>query len=261
MLSKCNNNEVVRYLYVRRHDEDKNVVPYNPEIAILWGDAHNMQVVSKHGFEMYLAEYISKPEPSLKIDLSEKCSAPQRFLRTRVVGSVEVLDVLMGFHQNQMSRQVVFLQTELAPQQRMLKPIFQINSLPKGSQDIYSQTKLETYLNRPAQLVDLTYPEFYLWWRFAKYGVSNRPWGGRHVILLSDPAQLPAVSRSDIFATHLWLTFSVMLLRETMRCQDPVLSGVLNKVRMGAAGHRRPHQLTPACQCRLPRTGPHSRHM
>ena len=38
------------------------------------------------------------------------------------VGSVEVLDVLMGFHQNQMSRQVIFLQTELAPQQRMLKP-------------------------------------------------------------------------------------------------------------------------------------------
>ena len=54
--------------------------------------------------------------------------------------------------------------------------------------------------------------------RFAKSGVSNCPWGGRHVILLGDPAQLPAVSRSDIFATQLWRTFSVMLLRETKRC-------------------------------------------
>ena len=161
----CLDDEGVRYLYVRRHDEDKNIVPYNPEIAILWGAAHNIQVVSKHGFEMYLAKYISKPEPSLKIDLPEKCSAPQRFLRTRVVGSVEVLDVLMGFHQNQMSRRVIFLQTELAPQQRMLKPNFQLNTLPEDSDDIYLQTKLETYLNRPAQLGQLTYPEFYQWWR------------------------------------------------------------------------------------------------
>ena len=67
--------------------------------------------MSKHGFEMYLAKYIFKPEPSLKIELPEKCSEPQRFLRTHVVGSVEVLDVLMGFNQNQMSRQVIFLQS------------------------------------------------------------------------------------------------------------------------------------------------------
>ena len=32
----------VRYLYVRPHDKDKNVVPYNPEIAIFWGAAHNV---------------------------------------------------------------------------------------------------------------------------------------------------------------------------------------------------------------------------
>ena len=152
---------------MRRHDEDKNVVPYNPKIAILWGAAHNVQIVSKHGFEMYLAKYISKPEPSLKIELPEKCSDPQKFLRTRVVGSVEVLDVLMGFHQNQMSRQVIFLQTELNPCQRMLKPKFELNSLSDDSEDIYLQTKLETYLKRPTQLDSLTYPEFYQWWRSA----------------------------------------------------------------------------------------------
>ena len=45
----CLDEDGVRYLYVRRHDEDKNVVPYNPEIAILWGAAHNVQIVSKHG--------------------------------------------------------------------------------------------------------------------------------------------------------------------------------------------------------------------
>ena len=53
-----------------------------------------------------------------------------------MVGSVEVLDVVMGFHQNQMSRQVIFLQTALNPGQRMLKPKFELNSLPDDSEDI-----------------------------------------------------------------------------------------------------------------------------
>ena len=139
-------------------DMKTKTVPYNPEIAILWGAAHNVQIVSKHGFEMYLAKYISKPEPSLKIlkiELPENCSDPQRFLRTRIVGSVEVLDVLMGFHQNQMSRQVIFLQTELNPCQRMLKPKFELDALSEDSEDIYLQTKLETYLKRPTQLDSL----------------------------------------------------------------------------------------------------------
>ena len=66
-----------------------------------------------------------------------------------------------------MSRQVIFLQTALNPCQRMLKPKFELNSLSDDSEDIYLQTKLETYLKRPTQLDLLTYPEFYQWWRSA----------------------------------------------------------------------------------------------
>ena len=63
--------------------------------------------------------------------------------------------------------------------------------------------------------------------------MSKLPWGGRHVIMLGDPAQLPAVGRSDLFGTQLWRTFSVLVLREIKRSQDPVLTSVLTKVRMG----------------------------
>ena len=35
-------DDMVRYLYVRRLKEDALVVPYNPEIAILCGAAHNV---------------------------------------------------------------------------------------------------------------------------------------------------------------------------------------------------------------------------
>lgn len=69
--------------------------------------------------------------------------------------------------------------------------------------------------------------------KFANHSVSRLPWGGRHVVMLGDPAQLPAVSRSDLFGTQLWRTFSVLVLREVKRSQDPVPTSVLTKVRMG----------------------------
>ena len=48
-------------MYVCRYKEDSLVVPYNLEIFLFWGTAMNIRV-SKHGFEQYLAKYISKPE-------------------------------------------------------------------------------------------------------------------------------------------------------------------------------------------------------
>ena len=57
--------------------------------------------------------------------------------------------------------------------------------------------------------------------KFARHGSSKHAWGGRHVLLLGDPAQLPAVSRTDIFGTTLWRQFSVLLplLTSPMRGQ------------------------------------------
>ena len=148
--------DCVRYVYVRRQYEDSLVVPYNPELAILWGASHNVQRVSKHGFEQYLAKYISKAEPSCKIELPENASLPQRYLRTRVIGAIEALEVLMSFHQSQMTRQVIFLPTELVPSQRMLKRPSDLEALQGDSQDIYQATRLDTYLVRSPLLSNIT---------------------------------------------------------------------------------------------------------
>ena len=66
--------ECIRYLYQRRCKEDSLVVHYNLEIFLFWGASMNIQRVSKHGFEMYLAKYISNPEPSFQVNISENAS-------------------------------------------------------------------------------------------------------------------------------------------------------------------------------------------
>ena len=157
--------DCVRFVYVRREREDRMVVPYNPEIAILWGASHNVQRVSKHGFEQYLAKYISKAEPSCKIQLPENASLPERYLRTRVVGAIEAVEILSGFHQSQITRQVIFLHTELAPSQRMLKLSRDLQHLQPDCQDVYAATRFDTYLARSPHLSGITYQEYYQWWR------------------------------------------------------------------------------------------------
>ena len=57
------------YLYPQWH-EDEMIVPHNLEMLVVWGTGHNMQRVSRCGFKMYLAKYISK------FELTENASAP-----------------------------------------------------------------------------------------------------------------------------------------------------------------------------------------
>ena len=60
-----------------------------------------------------------------------------------------------------------------------------------------------------------------------------KAWGGRHVILFGDPAQLPPVSNTDIFNTKLWFNFKLLQLKEIVRAKDSNLISVLLKIREG----------------------------
>ena len=84
-----------------------------------------------------------------------------------MIGAVECLEVLMGFHQHHMTRQITFLHSELQPKQCMLKHKAELEALGDEAEDIYVQTKLEAYLNRPVELATITYPEFFQWWQAA----------------------------------------------------------------------------------------------
>ena len=101
--------------------------------------------------------------PNVQVYASE----PQRYLQTRVIGAVEALEVLMGFHQHQMTHQTMFLPTELIAKQRMLKTSGQLQSLEADSGDMYIATRFETHLQKPSELEEITYPDFYKWFRRA----------------------------------------------------------------------------------------------
>ena len=163
-------DEGIRYLYKRRCKEDSLVVPYNLEILLFWGASMNIQRVSKHGFEMYLAKYISKPEPSFQVNLSENASDPEKYLRTRVIGACEAIDVQLGFNQYHQSRMVEFLPTELNPRQKYLKNKATLAFLPADSEDVYQKSKHQAYLERNSKLHNVTYPMYFQWWRKANGG-------------------------------------------------------------------------------------------
>ena len=65
----------------------------------------------------------------------------------------------MSFHQSQMTRQVLYLLTEIKPRQRMLKSKCDLLQLHR-----HLLARLDEYLDCPEQLKDITYPEFFKWW-------------------------------------------------------------------------------------------------
>ena len=70
----------------------------------------------------------------------------------------------MGFEQDHATRVVMLLPTELKPSRKTLKPKKDLESLSDDSENVYCETRLEKYLQRPPQLERLTYPEFFRWW-------------------------------------------------------------------------------------------------
>ena len=68
------------------------------------------------------------------------------------------------------------------------------------------------------------------------------------MILLGDPAQLPAVSNRDIFSTDLWRTFDVLLLRGVNHAKDPQLQSLLEKVRIGVHDEKVERILSSRCK-------------
>ena len=148
-----------RFLPRRTCKEDSNVVPYNPEILLLWGAHMNIQKVTASGWEMYLAKYVAKTEPSFSLQVSKGASDPEKYIRTRIVGRLEVDHINLGHFLSSSSRQVIYLPTEINPEYSFLK---RKEHLPhdQNSTEVFYDNLLQKYMDRPAQLEHMLYEEW-----------------------------------------------------------------------------------------------------
>ena len=60
----------------------------------------------------------------------------------------------------------------------------------------------------------------------------EKPFGGKHIILMGDPAQLPAIDE-DIFDCPTWRRFDILMLEDVKRQSDPEFLKLLSNARMG----------------------------
>ncbi len=157
-----------RYLPRRRCDEDRCVVPYNPETLLLWGAHMNIQKVTTSGWEMYLAKYVAKAEPSFSVPLAKDASEPEKYIRTRIVGRLEVDHINLGHHLSSSSREVIHLPTEFDPDYGYLK---RKNHLPAdpNSTDVFYDSILQKYMDRSPELEDVLYSDW-----AANYMITQR---------------------------------------------------------------------------------------
>ena len=149
---------------MRRKPEDQRVVPFNLATLCIFRAHVNIQDVAENGWQLYLTKYIAKPEPMTKIRYGrqpgQKASDPERFLTCRVTGAVEAIDVLLQFGNKESNVEVIYLPIELTPSSKVIKRKQHLPSDPH-SEDIFYNTKFDKYLNRPKELNNVTYPDFY----------------------------------------------------------------------------------------------------
>ena len=109
------------------------------------------------------------------------------------------------------------------------------SSLQNGTVDATALRKTDVIICDEFSMIDCKIFQTieHLCERFSTKDGRYKPWGGRHVLLFGDPAQLPPVSNTDIFNTKLWSQFSILQLREIVRSKDPELSLILSKIRKG----------------------------
>ena len=80
----------------------------------------------------------------------------------------------MGFQQHSMSRMAIYLPSEVKPTVKVLKGKKLLKELPQDSQDVFYLSKFQVYLLQPEELRDITYPDFYKWWRSHSSGETQR---------------------------------------------------------------------------------------
>ena len=154
-----------KMIYVRREEEDRNIVSYNLELLVNGYRHHNVMKIGETFPIQYIVKYITKIEKEANIKLPKKTGSVAKYLTRRTMGAAECAAILCQIPQCLQSIEVVFISTQLNPKSRVIKRLYH-QPENDDSTDIYYDTPFEKYLQRPLILKDITYKDFYETYRY-----------------------------------------------------------------------------------------------
>ena len=153
-------NDIRCYIYKCIKPEDQWVVPYHPEILLIW-DAHmNIQYVSSRKLAFYLTKYIVKSEPSHIFNIKEGDKFREHVVARRL-GSMKLIFLILGETICNSSCTVTYLTTDSpTSRQKAIRPIYLIND---DDDNPYWSNHIEKYFNRPTEdeFNNVTYSEYF----------------------------------------------------------------------------------------------------
>ena len=137
------------YKYRRLNNEDRNIVPYNPTLLLLWDGHINIQKVTKKGIEEYLVKYISKVEPSQFINYKSQ-PLIKKFLELRIISALEAAALICGHHFVQSNIQVKYISTSINGDNfKYLKTKKELAKMEENDMNVFKETTYDYYIVRP----------------------------------------------------------------------------------------------------------------
>ncbi len=170
---------------LKRTPSEQNVNNYNPSVMLAWQANMDIQyVLNAYVCVMYVASYIMKTEKSmgallkqiaaeartdeLKLQLRKIGSA---FLTNREVSAQETVYRLLSIPLKQLSRAVIFVDTNIKKDRiAVLKGPDDLSKLHGEDTNVFQKSLIDRYEHRPAQLSDMCLAEF-----AATYSTDYRP--------------------------------------------------------------------------------------
>jgi hypothetical protein len=164
-----------RYIYRCIKPEDQWVVPYHPQILMVWNAHMNIQYVSSRKLAFYLTKYIAKTEPSHVFNIHEGDKFREHVVARRL-GSMELMFLILGETICNSSCAVTYLTTDPpTSRQKAIRPISLIN---ENDDNPYWKNHIEKYFDRPEEeeFTNLTYPEYFQYYEVTiTQPNTNRP--------------------------------------------------------------------------------------
>jgi hypothetical protein len=149
------------YKYRRINEEDKNIVPYNPALLLLWDGHMNIQLVTKHGIEQYLVKYISKVEPSQFVNYKSQPTI-KNFLELRIISALEASSLICGHHFVHSNIQVRYISTSINGDNfKYLKTKKEIENMADEDVNIFKESTYDYYFIRPESLENTKYIDYF----------------------------------------------------------------------------------------------------